>query len=651
MTLKRLFSSAGLVVIAAVVLASTLIVDRLQGLRLDLTESKLYTLSDGTLNIVRNMPADVDLFFYFSHDATREALGWRNYAQQVRELLEELRMASGGRIKLHVIEPEPFSEEEDQAAEYGLEAVRLTEGGDPVYFGLAAMKVTPADKDGNKAAETPEVISFFQPDRQAHIEYDVAKLVYQAARAGKPKIAMISGLDLKGGWDMMTRQPTEPWVSYQQLSQLFEVTSLSTDVEQIGKEYSLLVLVHPKELPPSLLYAIDQYALQGGHVLAFMDPFAEQDKNVFGEGARSSELGNLLTAWGVQFDGKKVVGDYKLGVPVNAGLESGPVKHIGILRMTETNHASDDMIIRQLESINMSSAGMLSKVEGSQVEFKPLLLTTDAAAPFDAEKLQGLTNPETLMDGFKPSGERFVLAAQVSGEASSAFPAGAPVKESKQEDADKSAAEGDDKAATQAADAPADNAAERPAHVASGKIQVMVVADSDVLSDRMWVQVHQFFGRKVAQPFADNGTFLVNAVDVLAGSPDLISIRSRGRFTRPFTVVENMQTQAESEFREIEKDLKARLEATESKLNEMQNTRDDKGNLMTLTKEQQDEILKFQQEKVGIRKQLRDVQHQLNRDIENLELVIKVINITAVPAALTLLVLMLSLFRRRRATA
>lgn len=643
MTLKRLFSSAGLVVIAAVVLASTLIVDKLHGLRLDLTEGKLYTLSDGTLNIVRNMPSDVDLFFYFSHDATREALGWRNYAQQVRELLEELRMASGGRIKLHVIEPEPFSEEEDQAAEYGLEAVRLTEGGDPVYFGLAAMKVSPADKDGNKSADTPEVISFFQPDRQAHIEYDVAKLIYQAARAGKPKIAMISGLDLKGGWDMMTRQPTEPWVSYQQMSQLFDVTSLSTDVEQIGKEYSLLVLVHPKELPPSLLYAIDQYALQGGHVLAFMDPFAEQDKNVFGEGARSSELGNLLAAWGVQFDGKKVVGDYKLGVPVNAGLESGPVKHIGILRMTEANHASDDMIIRQLESINMSSAGSLSKVEGSQVEFKPLLLTTDAAATFDGEKLQGLTNPETLMDGFKPTGERLVLAAQVSGEVKSAFPEGAPVKESKKE-------EGDNKD-TKAADKPTEKPAELPAHLASGKIQVMVVADSDVLSDRMWVQVHQFFGRKVAQPFADNGTFLVNAVDVLAGSPDLISIRSRGRFTRPFTVVDNMQTQAESEFREIEKDLKARLDATESKLNEMQNTRDDKGNLMTLTKEQQDEILKFQQEKVGIRKQLRDVQHQLNRDIENLELVIKVINITAVPTALTLLVLLLSLFRRRRASA
>jgi ABC-type uncharacterized transport system involved in gliding motility auxiliary subunit len=643
MTLKRLFSSAGLVVIAAVVLASTLIVDRLQGMRLDLTDSKLYTLSDGTLNIVRNMPADVDLFFYFSHDSTREALAWRNYAQQVRELLEELRMASGGRIKLHVIEPEPFSEEEDQAAEYGLEAIRLTEGGDPVYFGLAAMKVSPADKDGNKTAETPEVISFFQPDRQAHIEYDVAKLIYQAARAGKPKIAMISGLDLKGGWDMMTRQPTEPWVSYQQLSQLFDITSLATDVEQIGKEYSLLVLVHPKELPPSLLYAIDQYALQGGHVLAFMDPFAEQDRNVFGEGARSSEIGNLLARWGVQFDGKKVVGDYKLGVAVNAGLESGPVKHIGILQMTEANHASDDMIIRQLESINMSSAGMLSKAEGSSVDFKPLLLSSDVAAPFDAEKLQGLSNPQTLMEGFKPSGERYVLAALVTGEASSAFPAGAPVEEAAKEDKD---ATGDVSAADKDT-----TAKDQAAHVAKGNINVMVVADSDLLSDRMWVQVHQFFGRKVAQPFADNGTFLVNAVDVLAGSPDLISIRSRGRFTRPFTVIQEMQRQAESEFRDIEQELRTRLEATEAKLNEMQNTRDDKGNLMTLTPEQQDELLKFQQEKVGIRKQLRDVQHQLNRDIENLELSIKIVNITAVPAALTVLVLMLALFRRRRASA
>lgn len=667
MRVNKLFSSAGLLALAVLVLVSTLVVDGVfKGLRLDLTENKVYTLSEGSKKIVANLPSKVDLFFYFSHDATRDALGWRNYAKQVQEMLEEFEMASNGNIKLHVIEPEPFSEEEDQAAEYGLEAINITQGGDAAYFGLAAVRMeTPdgetkpaegASKDAvHKTAARTEVIPFFQPDRQSFVEYDVAKLVYQVGRPSKPKVALISGLDIGGGWDMMTRQPTEAWTAYQQVQQLFDVTTLGTDVEQIGKEYSLLVLVHPKDLPDTLLYAIDQYALQGGQILAFVDPYAEQargDMFAPGGGDKASDLGKLLTAWGVKMDATKVVGDAKLAVPVNVERDSAPVKHLAILQMTEANHANDNMIIKQLESINMSTAGYFTSVEGAKTHLEPLLVSTDAAMPLEADKLNGMTDPSILAKGFKPTGEKYVLAGQLTGDVATAFPEGAPVKETK---GDKNAEGADGKKADAKKPAEAAKAADaaKPAvpaqnHIKEGKINVMLVADTDILSDRLWVQVQKFFGQKIAQPFADNGAFFTNSIDVLAGSPDLISVRSRGRFVRPFTVLQEMQREAESNFRQIEEDLKARLDATEAKLNELQNKRDDKGAVLTLTPEQQETLLKFQEEKLSIRKQLRDVQHQLNKDIKGLEMRVKVINIVAVPLLMTVLVIVLALIRRRR---
>lgn len=649
MRVNKLFSSAGLLSLAALILVSTLVVDGLfKGLRLDLTENKIYTLSEGSKKIVSNLDQPVDLFFYFSHEASRDALGWRNYAKQVQEMLEEFELSSNGNLKLHVIEPEAFSEEEDQAAEYGLQSVNLAQGGDPAYFGLAAIRVEKQEGENKTAAERTEVIPFFQPDRQGYVEYDIARLIYQVSRATKPKVAVISSLDIAGGWDMMSRQPTEAWVSYQQVQQLFDVTTLGTDVEQIGKEYSLLVLIHPKELPESLLYAIDQYALSGGQILAFVDPYAEQDRDMFGGGSesRASDLNKLLTAWGVKFDTTKVVGDYKLAVPVNAGRDTAPVKHLAILQMSEANHASDDMIVKQLESINMSSAGYFTPADGAKTKLEPLLTSTDTAMPLDAAKLNGLTDPSILAKDFKPTGEKYVLAALVKGEANTAFPAGAPVKETKD---DKAAADGKAKPQPAKPEAKAEEKDTKPAqnHLKDGQVSIMLVADSDVLSDRLWVQVQQFFGQKVAQPFADNGAFFVNGVDVLAGSPDLISVRSRGRFVRPFTVLQEMQRQAESNFQQIEQDLKARLDATEAKLSELQNQRDDKGAVLTLTPEQQDTILKFQQEKLGIRKELRDVQHQLNKDIKGLEMQVKVINIIAVPVAMTLLLGGLALWRRR----
>ncbi|MCG8312277.1 MAG: Gldg family protein [Pseudomonadales bacterium] len=648
MAIRKLFSSIGLVILAVLVLVSTLISDALfQGVRIDLTENNLYTLSDGSKNIAAKVEQPVDLYFFFSREATKDALGWRNYGKQVQELLEEFELASNGQLKLHVIDPEPFSAEEDQAAEYGLEAVNLAAGGDAVYFGLAA----------ETSESAVEIIPFFQPDRQEFLEYDIARLIYQVSRATKPKIGLLSDLQVDGGFDMMTRQSKQPWITFAQLKELFDVKKLPRDLDEIEADIDLLLIVHPKALPDSTLYAIDQFVLAGGRAMIFVDPFAEQDtESMMGMPAAadlSSDLGKLLSSWGVAYDPLSFVGDYHLALPVSVEPGRPPVKHLAILQLTEDNHAvAEDQVISQLESINFSTAGAIKAMADATTEFQPLLHSSEHAALIDAEKLATLRNPAELTVGFQPSGERYVFAARVTGKATTAFPNGVPVDSA---DSEASEAGGESVAGTEEVENNSgQNAPEEASHQSAeqlkeGTVNLVVVADTDVLSDRLWVQLQSFFGQQIAQPFADNNAFFTNAVDYLSGSSDLISIRSRGRFIRPFTVVQDMNREAQADFQEKEQSLQQQLEATEQKLLALQSQRDDKGNELTLSAEQEQEIIRFQEQKLSIRKELREVQHQLNKDIDQLGYRLKLLNIALVPLLLTLFVIAVAIFRRRKA--
>lgn len=641
MGIRRLFSTVGLVVLAGLVLVSTLITDALfQGVRIDLTENKIYTLSAGSKNVAAGLERPVELNFFFSREATKDALSWRNYGKQVQELLEEFELASEGKLTLRVIDPEPFSEEEDQAAAYGLEAVNLTAGGDAVYFGLAAI----AD-DSDKPAD---VIGFFQPDRQEFLEYDIARLIYQASRAQKPTVGLISDLEVNGGLDMMTRQRKQPWIAIEQLKDLFNVKTLPRDLEEIESGVDLLLVVHPKALPDNTLYAIDQFVLGGGRAMIFVDPLAEQDRSaMMGVPASSdlaSDLPKLLAAWGISYDPLMFVGDYQLALPVQVEPGGPPVKHLAILQLSEDNHGvKDDIVISQLESINLSTAGYLKAAAGATTAFQPLLVSSEYAMPIAADKLMNIKSPAELSAGFAPTGERYAFAARVTGPAKTAFPDGVPV-ESNDEESEQ--AEGEQQEAKPTEVSPID-AEQR----IGGNVNLVVVADTDILSDRLWVQLQSFFGQQIAQPFADNNAFLTNSVDYLSGSSDLIEIRSRGRFIRPFTVVQDMNREAQAAFHEKEQNLQQQLEATEQTLMELQSQRDDKGNALTLSPEQEQEIMRFEEQKLSIRKQLRDVQHQLNKDIDQLAFNLKLINIAAVPALLTLLVIGVALMRRRRLKA
>ena len=610
--MKRLmYSGTGLLVLLLAFIAFNISTGTLlPGARLDLTDQKLYTISDGTRQILKDLDEPVTLYFFFSEGASKDLVVLRNYARRVEEMLREYERVADGKLQLHIIDPQPFSEAEDRAAEFGLQAVPLSQTGEQLYFGLA----------GTNELAQREVIPFFALEQEGLLEYELSRLINGLAQVEKPQIGLISGLPIAGGMDPMSGQPAAPWVVYEQLQQVFDVQELEADIDAVPADIDVLLLVHPKMLSEAALFAIDQFVLRGGKLLAFIDPLAETDRSMeammdgMADG-KASDLAPLLGAWGVGYDPEQVVLDSRLGMSVSRGQGQLPARHIGWLEVEKQFMSAEDTVTVPLQLLTVATAGALLPMEGAPTEFLPLLSSSERSALVSSSRFGNLQDPEDLLRGFKSDEHVYHFAARLQGPASTAYPDGL---------------EGQEPELTEAAN-----------------INVLLVADTDLLTDRMWVQVQDFFGQRIPQPWADNGGLLINALDNLSGSEALISVRSRGDFSRPFTVVEDLQRQAESRYRASELRLQQQLEQTEQRLLELQQGQDP-GQLTELSAEQEAEIQRFLDEKLEIRKQLRDVRYELNADIERLGTQLKVINIALVPALLTLGVLLWWLVGRVR---
>jgi ABC-type uncharacterized transport system involved in gliding motility auxiliary subunit len=618
---------AGLIALAVLFLGVVMLSNvGLRGMRVDLTQNKLYTLSRGTQQVLAELKEPVNLYFYFSREAAaKQAPLVMPYANRVREFLEELAARSGGKIHLRVVDPQPFSEDEDRAAEYGLQSLQAG-GGDALYFGLAGTNST----DGRAA------ISNFQADREEFLEYDVAKLINELGTPKKPVIGLMSSLGLQGQFNPMTGQMGEPWPILTQLQELFSIRSLKTDVDHIDKDVDVLMLVHPKNLTPKTLYAIDQFVMRGGRILLFVDPNSGADTSgqdpsnpLAGAMAdHSSDLPPLLAAWGVDYDATKVIGDLERGLEVRTSMQAPPIRHIGILGLAHRDMNQNDVVTASLEKINLATSGSLAAHAGAKTTFEPLLLSSASAEPMPAQRFNALTDPATLRDGFKPTGVRYALAARITGPVESAYPQGAPP---------------DQKPA----------AGPPVAHLAktSAPANIVIVADTDLLMDYMWVQTREVFGQRVAQAFANNGDLIANILDNLSGSSALISVRGRASFSRPFERVEALKRQADDRLRSKAMELQAELQQTEAKLTELQSKRNDQSSVV-LSPEQEAELKRFVAEKARVRKELRETQRGLDVDINRLNTWLKVINIAIAPLLVAVLgVVVLSLRRRRRAAA
>jgi ABC-type uncharacterized transport system involved in gliding motility auxiliary subunit len=604
----------------------------LRGWRLDLTQNRLYTTAPGTDRVLASIKEPINLYFFFSEKAAAGIPDLNTYGVRVREFLQELVSRSNGKLHLRVIDPQAFSEEEDRASELGVRGVPLGGAGGQFYFGLAGTNST----DGRAAIE------FFDPKKEQFLEYDVVKLIYQLANPKKPVVAWLSTLPMTGGFDPRTGQMREPWMVYSDAQQLFDLRPLEQNATKIDPEVNVLVLVHPKELSPATQFAIDQYALRGGHILVFVDPLAESDTAGAEMGNpmaamnadKSSHLGPLLTAWGVKFNPEEVVADRAHALSVTLRQGEQPVEHLGILGLDDKSFASGDVITAGLSKVNVATAGYLEPLSGAQACqpvkaggtcFEPLLKSSTDAAALPVTRFRMLFDPATLLDGFKPSGRAYVIGARVTGNVHSAFPNGPPA------------------GVTLPAGQTALKQSAKP-------LNLVVFADTDMLSDFMWVREQNFFGQRMTQAWASNGDLMENALDNLAGSAALISVRGRATFQRPFDRVDRLRRAADERLHAKEQELEAQLRDTESKLTALQSKKD-KGSALILTPEQEQEIEHFQTEKLRIRKELRAVRAGLNEDIERLGTTLKIINIVLVPLLFAVLALAVWLWRRRRRAA
>jgi ABC-type uncharacterized transport system involved in gliding motility auxiliary subunit len=601
------------------------------GIRLDLTESNLYTLSEGSLDIVSTIDEPINLYFFFSDSASRELTGLRAYAKQVQDLLEEYELKADGGINMTIIDPEPFSEEEDRANTFGLQSVPVSSTGSELYFGLA----------GTNALDDQLVIPFFQPDKEAFLEYEISKMIQTLQTPEKPVVGLLSSIKVQGDVNMQTFQTTPAWIMIDQIEQLFEVETVESSITSVPENIDLLLVIHPKALAEETLYALDQFAMGGGRLLIFVDPMAERDRaasaNPMMQRAppEPSDLNRLTTAWGVTLRPGIVLLDSQNALSVSGGPSGQPVRHLAILGMGQDNFSADDITISALENINMASVGILDISDDLETKITPLIQSSTFAKASEVMQLQFLTNPADLQKGFEPTGEVYPVAVRIEGKANSAFSGPLDSEE------EPSAALGNEPSAA-LGNEPSAADKEPSAHIAAtDDINVILVADTDLLSDHMWVQVQNFFGQRIASPWANNGDFVTNTVDNLVGSAALISVRSRGRFSRPFNVVQDLRREAETRYLESANDLQAQLSETEQQLSALETSRSEQG-LLSLSPEQETALVEFQQEKLRIRKQLRDVRHQLDKDIEGLGSMLKFLNIALIPILLTLMLLMLS---------
>jgi ABC-type uncharacterized transport system involved in gliding motility auxiliary subunit len=608
------FGRIGLITVLGIFIVAVSLTNTLfRGVRWDLTENRLYTLSHGTIRILESIPEPVNVYFFFSDKATADNPYLRTYAGRVREMLQEFVQYSDDKLHLTLVDPIPFSEDEDRAAEFGLQGISLGTSPETVYMGVAA----------TNSVGDEEIIAFLDPGKETFLEYDLAKLVDTLANPERPVVGLISDLPMTGQFDPQTQRMTESWIITSQIEQIFELRNLTRPISRIDDEIAVLMVVHPKQLSDDTLYAIDQFILRGGKALMFVDPYAEADvpdadpSNPAAAmmASRASNLDRLLNPWGISIADDKVIGDDLFALTVS-GPGGRPVRHVGLIGVDESGIDKEDVVTAGLSSINFAYAGWISLEEDAPSTITPLVQSSDIAGPISTSMLGFLRDPNQLRADFAPTGTRHPIAVRVEGVVPSAF-----------------------------ATVPEEKSAE---HLTESResINVILIADTDLLTDRLWAQVQNFFGQRMSTAFASNGDFVVNALDNLTGSGDLISVRGRETYTRPFIKVQQLRRIAEDQFRQTEQQLQLELQETENKLRELQASREDRSAII-LTSEQEAELERFQQQRLQIRKELRQVQRGLDQQIEDLGTSLKIINIGLVPLLISVLSIILLIIRRR----
>ena len=648
----------GLILLSANVIASSVF----KNASADLTASSLYTISDGTRRVLTKIEEPIDVKVYFSDRLGEVSANHKRYFERVRALFERYQNMSNNRLRVSFINPEPFSDAEDRAVAGGLNGVRINSQGEKGYFGLVATNST----------DDQEVVPFFAPQRERYLEYDMTKLVHKLAAPKKLVIGVMSGVPLNGGMTMR-RQQLPAWRIMGQIRDFFEVEEVALSAEEIPKNIDVLMMVNPAAMTEKAAFAVDQFVLRGGRLLAFLDPVSEIGRlsnPALGGGQDNPHLTKLLTAWGVTFVADKVAGDQGLARRVQSGRAGRSVvsDYVAWLGVGPRNIDKTDLVTDSVEAINLATPGFIAPTEKATTTLQPIFVSTDRAMQIDAGRFTaGPPDLVGLLRDYVPGGKKLVLAGRVRGEIATAFPQGLrkpAAKSTKADDktkpgtggkaADANAGNGSREAAKEPAKGPEKKTAEAkkpevPQQLKSGKINAIIVADSDMLYDDFWVEVRQLLGQQLAMPTAHNAVFVLNALENLSGGEALAGLRGRGVDNRPFDLVEEIRRDSENKFRQKERSLMAKLQTLQNNLSKVERkSGPDGAQSLVLSDADRKEIDKFRSEMIETRRELRGVKHALRADIENVEGWVKFINIALVPILIGAGGLLLASRRRRK---
>src|SRR5947207_573426 len=605
--------------------------------RIDLTKEKAFTLSAGTKAILKKIDTPVKIRFYCTRaeNATPETVFLLNYAQQVEDLLDEFKQYAGSKLTIQKFNPLPDSDAEDSAKLDGIEGQVVSADGEPFYLGLAV----------NMLDETVPM-PFLSPTRERMLEYDVARAISQAITPQKPVVGLMSALPVLGEFNpMMMRmgqRGQEPWIVVNELKRDFTVKEVALGVDKIDDDIKVLVVIYPRDISDGAQYAIDQFILRGGKLVAFLDPLSIADNRnsnpsnpLQGAMASGATLDKLLKAWGIEFDVSKAVADmtYKTNI---RGQDGRPQAAAAVLSLTKDAMNTDDVLTSQLDNLLLPYPGVFTGTPAAGLKETVLLKTSKNSQLIDKIIAQFGGGEKD----FKASDKEYALAIRLTGRFKTAFPDGKPGEkpgEKKDEVEKKEDKKPDTKADNSLKESTTDGV-------------VILVGDSDMIFDPVCVQVQNVFGQKIVIPQNGNLNLAQSMVEQLAGDSNLIGVRSRATLNRPFTVVKKMEERAQESYRSKIKELEASLSETQQKLNELQRTKE-KGQRFILSPEQQQEVAKFRQKEADAKKELKQVRKNLRQDVDSLENRLKWVNIAAMPLIVSVSGIALAAYKRKRTAA
>ena len=615
--------------------------------RLDLTRERAYTLSEGTKAILKKIDTPVKIRFYCTRAeyATPETVFLRNYAQQAEDLLDEFKQYAGGKLTIQKFNPLPDSDAEDSAKLDGIEGQAVSAEGEPFYLGLAVNML-----------DATVALPFLSPSRERMLEYDVARAISQVITPQKPVVGVMSGLPVFGEFNpMMMRmgqRGQEPWILINELKRDFTVKEVSLGVDKMDDDIKVLVVIYPRDISEGAQYAIDQFLLRGGKLVAFLDPLSIADNRssnpsnpLQGAMASGATLDKLLKAWGIEFDVSKAVADMRFKTNIR-GQDGRPQEAAAVLSLTREAMNAEDVLTSQMDNLLLPYPGVFTGTPAAGLKETVLLKTSKNSQLIDKIMAQfGGGEKE-----FKSSDKEYALAVRLTGKFKTAYPEGKPGDKSagKTEDEKKEGEkkDGENKEGDTKAESKPDNSLKES--TADGV--AILVGDSDMIFDPVCAQVQNIFGQKIVIPQNGNLNLAQSMVEQLAGDSNLIGVRSRATLNRPFTVVKKMEERAQESYRSKIKELEASLSETQQKLNELQRTKE-KGQRFILSPEQQQEVAKFRQKEADAKKELKQVRKNLRQDVDSLENRLKWVNILAMPLVVSLSGIGLAVYKRKRTTS